>query len=285
MINPYHIEPVDYLVIGHVTQDVTPNGLSLGGTASYAARTARALGLKVGIVTAHADGLLLPELEGIEISTRSNSHTSTFENIQTPTGRIQFLHHKASDLDISNIPEIWRKTPIVHLGPVCQEVDPNLVKSFPESFVGLTPQGWFRAWDMNGKVRFTEWPESSFVLGNASAAVFSIEDVKGNETIVEDMVSSIRILVVTEGAAGARLYWNGELRRFLPPKVVEIDPVGAGDIFATSFFYRLNVTQDPVESVRFATLIAANSVTRRGLEGVPTPEEVQEYLFDKVSKD
>ena len=53
------IEPVDYLIIGHVTQDLTPNGPTLGGTASYSALTAKALGLRVGIVTAFAEGLQL----------------------------------------------------------------------------------------------------------------------------------------------------------------------------------------------------------------------------------
>jgi sugar/nucleoside kinase (ribokinase family) len=278
------IEPVDYLVIGHVTQDLTPKGPTLGGTASYAALTANALGLRVGIVTAFAEGLQLPELEGISISAISDEYTTTFENIQTPAGRIQYLHHKAPDLDLSAVPETWRSAPIVHLGPVCQEVDPNLAKEFSQSFVGLTPQGWFRTWDAKGRVRFTEWPEASYVMENASAAVLSVEDVKGNENLIEEMVASIRILIVTEGAAGARLYWNGDLRRFTPPTETEIDPVGAGDIFATAFFFRLYSTHDPWESARFATQLAANSVTRRGLLGVPTPEEVQYHLMEIIPK-
>jgi sugar/nucleoside kinase (ribokinase family) len=278
------IEPVDYLVIGHVTQDLTPKGPTLGGTASYAALTAKALGLRVGIVTAFAEGLQLPELEGISISAISDEYTTTFENIQTPVGRIQYLHHKAPNLDLSAVPETWRFTPIVHLGPVCQEVDPNLAKEFSQSFVGLTPQGWFRAWDAKGRVHFTEWPEASYVMENASAAVLSIEDVKGNENLIEEMVASIRILVVTEGAAGARLYWNGDLRRFTAPLETEIDPVGAGDIFATAFFFRLYSTHDPWEAVRFATQLAANSVTRPGLLGVPTPEEVQFHLMEIIPK-
>jgi sugar/nucleoside kinase (ribokinase family) len=284
MQNIIPIEPVDYLIIGHVTQDITPHGPTLGGTASYAALTARALGLRVGIVTAYAEGLQLPELEGISISAISDEYTSTFENIQTPSGRIQYLHHKASNLDLSAVPETWRSAPIVHLGPVCQETDPNLAKEFSNSFVGLTPQGWFRAWDAKGRVGFTEWPEASYVMENANAAVLSIEDVKGNERLIEEMVASIRILVVTEGASGARIYWNGDLRRFTPPPEQEIDPVGAGDIFATAFFFRLYSTHDPWEAARFATQLAANSVTRRGLLGVPTPEEVQFHLMEIIPK-
>ena len=78
------------------------------------------------------------------------------------------------------------------------------------------------------------------MLQHANAAVISIEDVRGNESIVEEMASSIRVLAVTEGANGARLYWNGDLRRFRPPSMVEVDPTGAGDIFAAAFFVRLS---------------------------------------------
>jgi len=278
------VEPIDYLVIGHVTTDLTPNGPILGGTASYAALTAKALGLRVGIVTACSAEQPLAELEGIQIVAHYSEYSSTFENIQTPHGRVQYLHHQAIPLTLAEVPEIWRDTPVIHLGPVDQEVDPNLVRSFPNSIVGLTPQGWLRGWDKNGKVHFAEWPEANYVLSHASAAVLSIEDVRGDETRIEEMLSSIRILVVTEGAQGARLYWNGDLRRFRPPYMNEIDPTGAGDIFATAFFSRLQTTRDPWESCRFATNLAAFSVTRRGLLGVPTPAEVQTCMMEVITK-
>jgi hypothetical protein len=52
MPNLIPLEPVDYLVIGHVAHDLTPQGPRLGGTAAYSALTARALGYRAGIVTA-----------------------------------------------------------------------------------------------------------------------------------------------------------------------------------------------------------------------------------------
>ncbi|NTV36851.1 MAG: ribokinase, partial [Anaerolineaceae bacterium] len=175
------IEPIDYLVIGHVTQDIIPGGFKLGGTAAYAAKTAQAFGLRVGMVTSCSPTLELPELEGIAVYSYPSEYSSTFENIQTPTGRIQHIHHKAEDLNISMVPETWKKTPIVHLGPVCEEIDPNLARSFPDSMVGVTPQGWLRTWDANGLIRPGDWLESDYVLSQASAAVISIEDVQGDE--------------------------------------------------------------------------------------------------------
>jgi sugar/nucleoside kinase (ribokinase family) len=276
------LEPIDYLVIGHLTRDLLPDGFRLGGTAAYASLTARALGLRVGVLTACENCMDAQELdlEGIRVVGLRSEQTTTFENIQTPTGRVQFLHSVAPTIDLSMVPETWRSTPIIHLGPVAHEIDPTLARAFPNSFVGLTPQGWLRTWDDTGRVSFTEWPESSFVLQYASAAVISIEDVRGNESIIEDMASSVRVLAVTEGANGARLYWNGDLRRFRPPQMVEIDPTGAGDIFATAFFFRLSATRDPWEAARFATQLAAYSVTRFGLEGAPLADEVQSVMTE-----
>ncbi len=276
------LEPIDYLIVGHLTRDLLPHGTRLGGTAAYASLTARALGLRVGILTACESCHDASELtsEGITVVGLRSEQTTTFENIQTPTGRIQYISTIAPSIDLSMVPEQWLSTPIIHLGPVAREIEPNLVRAFPNSFVGLTPQGWLRTWDETGRVSFSEWPESSFVLQHANAAVISIEDVRGNEEIIEDMASSVRVLAVTEGPNGARLYWNGDLRRFRPPKMEESDPTGAGDIFATAFFYRLSVTRDPWEAARFATNLAAFSVLRSGLEGVPKPDEVQAVMTE-----
>jgi len=284
MRNLTPIEPIDYLVIGHVTQDLTAEGPLLGGTASYSALTAKALGMRVGIVTACESTLALNELDGIAISALDSEFTTTFENIITSKGRIQYLHHRAAMLDASLIPETWRNTPIVHFGPVDQEVDTNLIRIFPDSFIGMTLQGYFRGWDKDKRVHFSEWPEASYVLEKVSAAVFSVEDVDNDENRIEDMMSSIRALAVTEGATGARVYWNGELRRFIPPKKNVVDEIGAGDIFATAFFVRFYNTHDAWEAARFATLLAANSVTRPGLKGIPTTAEVQASMQDIIQR-
>jgi hypothetical protein len=279
----YRIAPldsIDYLIIGHVTQDVTPNGLVIGGTASYSSLTARALGQRVGIVTACDSCIGASELDTVPVAGLRSTETTTFENVHTPQGRIQHIHKRAPGLNLSLVPDHWRNPSIVHLAPVANEVDPGLVRSFPNSLIGLTPQGWMRAWDDQGKVRFSDWPEAGFVLEQADAAVLSIEDVHGDESYIENFTSHIRILAVTEGANGARIFWNGDVRRFRPPVMTEVDPTGAGDIFAAAFFTRLHAW----EAGRFATHLAAFSVTRRGLEGIPNRDEVEICLTEIIEK-
>jgi sugar/nucleoside kinase (ribokinase family) len=276
------IEPVDYLVIGHLTRDVTPKGVALGGTAAYSGLTALASGLRVGIVTACAEDEQFPELEGISVAALRGENTTTFQNIDTPKGRVQLILHRAHQLEASCIPETWRTALIVHLGPVAQEIDPDVVRVFPRSLICLTPQGWLRAWDKNGNVYPTEWPEAQFVLEKAAIAVISLEDIDGDESRIEEMLESVRILAVTEGANGARVYWNGDLRRFLPPSVKEVDATGAGDIFAAAFFSRYQFTHNPWQAGRYATQISAVSVTRSGLTGIPTAEEIETSIMEVI---
>jgi sugar/nucleoside kinase (ribokinase family) len=59
-----------------------------------------------------------------------------------------------------------------------------------------------------------------------------------------------------------------------------VDATGAGDIFAAAFFIRLFKTRDPWEAARFATLIASRSVTRIGLNGIPTQSEIEACMME-----
>jgi len=274
------LEPVDYLVIGHMTVDQTPQGPRLGGTAAYSALTAKALGLRVGIVTAWGGEIPLGPLQSIPMAGFSVEQSTSFENVYTSHGRVQYLRSLAPALDFYHVPEAWRNPAIVHLGPLAQEVSPDLVRYFSASLLGVTPQGWLRAWDAGGRVHPTEWPEASFVLGRAGATVISVEDVAGDEDRIDEMAAPSQVLAVTEGAAGSRLYWNGDVRRFRAPQVPVVDETGAGDVYAASFFSRLLTPRDPWEAARFATQISAISVTRAGLDGIPTPEEIEACMVE-----
>lgn len=270
MIRYPGLEPIDYLVIGHITQDLTPDGPRVGGTASFSGLTAHTLGARVGVVTAWGEETGTELLEGLRIINQKCEYSSTFENIYTPHGRVQIIHHLAPTLDYYNVPELWRDTPVVHLGPVIQEFNPNIVRHFPESHIYVTPQGWMRRWDEKGKIFWDEWPEARHILHQTSAVVISEEDVNYDETYIELMAEAAPILVVTQGAEGATLYMEGGIYPFPAPQVVERDSTGAGDIFAAAFFLQLSMHTDPGEAVRFANRVAADSVTRQGLASVPS---------------
>jgi sugar/nucleoside kinase (ribokinase family) len=265
---------LDYLVIGHVTRDLTNGAFTIGGTVSYAARTARALGCRVGVVTSASPDLDLSQvLASVLVARSPAATTTTFKNIYTANGRRQVLHSVAETLLPEMVPTNWRAA-IVHLGPVARECNPSLVNAFGDSFVGLTPQGWMRRWDKAGRVSCCQWEETEELLARANAVVLSEEDVAGDETLVAQYAAQTRLLVLTRGPAGCTVYTAGQSRRFPAPAVHEVGPTGAGDIFATAFFVWLQRTGDPWLAARFANCIAARSVTRAGLSGTPSPEEV-----------
>ncbi|MCJ7736466.1 MAG: PfkB family carbohydrate kinase, partial [Anaerolineae bacterium] len=83
-----------------------------------------------------------------------------------------------------------------------------------------------------------------------------------------------RLLVVTHGVVGYTIYSDGDSQDFEAEDVEQIDPTGAGDVFAAAFFVALNRANDPRAAARFANCVAACSVTRPGLSGIPGPEEI-----------
>jgi hypothetical protein len=274
------VEPVDYLVIGHLTEDLLPTGSRLGGTAAFSALTARALGLRVGVVTSASETTSLAALEGVRVVRVPSPYTTTFENSATAHGRTQTLHHQALPILLESVPEAWRSAPIVHLGPVVHEVDPGYAPQLSASLLGITPQGWMRTWDEAGRVAPQKWESAEMLGPQAGAVVISREDIAEDEEVIESLAHQMRVLAVTEGAAGSVLYWNGDRRRFRAPEMPEVDGTGAGDIFATALFVRLYTTRDPWEAARFATRLASYSVTRRGLDAIPTKKEIEDSIVE-----
>ncbi len=269
----------DYLVVGHATRDRLPDGtLTPGGTAAYAARTARALGLRTAVLTSADDSLDLEAvLPGVEVYRIPAASSTVFENRYTRDGRVQFLHARAAPLSPDTVRSagfLLHRVGILHLGPVARECDPALADLIRADFLGLTPQGWMRRWDAAGRVMAGPWEEAEALLSRADAVVLSEEDIGGDEALAARWAEWTRVLVVTRGARGCTLYAEGRVYDLPAFPASEVDPTGAGDVFAAVLFARLWLGDPPVRAARLANCLAAVSVTRPGLSGTPTPEEV-----------
>lgn len=280
MLRPQALDPIDYLAIGHLTKDLQSGEAVLGGSVAYAALTAQALGLRAGILTAWAEDLRSDALRDIPLVNVGAAESTTFENRYADDQRIQHVHQIAPTLDFHMIPESWRSTPIVHLAPVAGEVSARMLPYLDSQLVVATPQGWLRQWDARGRVSPADWLEAEHVLGQLDAAVISVEDVAGDQDRIELMAQACPTLVVTLADQGAHLYQNGELENITPPQIEQIDPTGAGDIFAAAFFARLYFGDAAVVAARFATQVAARSVARPGLDGIPTLDELYGFMAE-----
>jgi hypothetical protein len=271
------ISLLQYLVIGHVTKDVQPDeSFRIGGTATYSALAAAQLGLSVGVLTS-IDGAIEPfeRNPSIIVGEHPAKNTTVFENIYSGRHRKQYIRAMAEVLTVADLLPGWNRAPIVHLGPVCQEVADDLVDAFPGSLLGVTPQGFLRRWDQDGLVSPVEWAHADHVLEVADVVVLSLQDVGGDRERLERYVRRAKLLVLTLGEDGAIVHRGGASTRVPAYEVVEADPTGAGDVFAAGFLIRYHETADPLEAARFANCAASFCVEGIGASNLPTREQVE----------
>ncbi|MBI4790632.1 MAG: ribokinase [Chloroflexi bacterium] len=276
MANEKHI---DYLIVGHVVQDVVPEGYTVGGTATYSSITARNLGRRPGVVTRLApDFVWPPALHDVQAHRIPSAHTTTFHNIYHEGHRQQFLLAIADSMQPEDIPAAWRDTPIVHLGPLNRELDARFATLFPNSLVGVTPQGWLRQWDATGRVRMRLWEEAAEILPHVDVLVLSEEDLNGNAALMDEYARLTRVAVMTQGPRGCVVFSEGEKTIVPGFPVQEVEPTGAGDVFAAAFLIRLQETQDVIQAARFANATASFCVQAPGVAGIPIRAQVEERL-------
>ena len=267
----------DYLVIGHVTRDVVSKGESTtGGTATFAALTAARLGLQVGVLTSSRGAVAaLAQTAAITVCRKPASATTTFENTYDGGRRRQSLRSRAHTLTIADVPSDWGRAPIVHLGPVAQEVDEHLITAFPQALVGITPQGWLRSWGADGFVRPVAWNAARQLLPSADVVILSLEDLGGDRQELEVYQQASRVLVLTAGQRGACVYCQGRADWFPAFEAVEVDSTGAGDVFAAAFLVHFAENGDARGAARFANCAASFVVEGVGTTTVPHREQVE----------
>jgi len=271
----------DYLLIGHVAHDETPQGPKLGGTVSYSGSAANALGARVAIVTsAQKDEVVLASLpKAMQIHLIEAPESTVFVNTYVGDKRRQELRQRAATLSFADIPDVWHDVPIVHLGPLDDEVDPNLVDAFPSSLVAATPQGWMRTWDSEGVIHPKRWEQAEQMLPRLGVTVFSVEDIHHDTALEAHYASLSPLLIVTRGPKGCTVYQRGVDPLHVPaPSVTVVDATGAGDVFTGIFLVIYQRTQDVRRAAEIATQLASFSVTRVGLEGIPTPDEIRAVI-------
>lgn len=272
-----------YLLIGHVTKDLLPNdGFTIGGTVTYASVVARQLGWTPVIITTAGPDFTPPAyLTDVTWHVLPSPATTTFRNEYTPQGRQQTIGPIALPIRPEDVPPSYRHTPLVHLCPLDQELEPRITTAFnSHSRLLATPQGWLRYWDASGVVSLGDWRQADQFLPNLEAAVISIEDVEGDWSLAEKWAGQLPILVVTEAERGCTVFNRGS-RQHVPPRPSQpAVPTGAGDVFAAAFFMRLHEIGQVWQAARFANVTASMAIERPGPENAPHRHEIETYLAE-----
>jgi len=272
------------LAVGHVTRDVVPGGDHLGGSVVYAARTATRLGWRAAIATSACDDLAgVPELDGIRCFAGRGAATTRFRNRYGPTGRReQELLSRAGPVDPTLVEESWRSPEVLLLAPVAGELPKGTARSFRADLVGATGQGWLRGIGPDGRrVVPQDWREPEEDLVGVSILFLSLEDVAGDVSRARSRLGQVQLVAVTLGSHGVELHDRDGSRAIVAQPRPEVDPTGAGDVFAAAFLVRYHETRDPVEAASFACCAASFAVEAVGSSGLPDREQVERRRQEK----
>ncbi len=278
----------DFLVIGHVVQDLTdePGEWRLGGAAAYASLLARNFGLRTAVLTSCADNLPLDELlPGIEARAVPAGATTQMRNVYSgpDSRRTQRVPQRAAELTADDLPGEWRDSRIVLLGPVADEIGPALAGAFSSStLIGAGAQGWLREIGADEVVRpipYDRW-DAARMLQHVRALFLSDEDLTEEEVpdALAEWSALVDVLAFTRGVDGADVCNNGDWRRVEAFAATPSDLTGAGDVFAAAFLIRYADTDDPWEAARWGAAAASLVIEGPGVDALPTVPAVQARL-------
>ena len=267
------------LVVGHVSKDLHEGAAyRLGGTATYAGVLGVRLDLQTAIVTSYGPDLdPLPALEGISIASKTSPTSTAFRNLYSGSVRTQYVSGVAAPLSIADVPEEWRESRVVLLGPVAGEVTNDLFHAFGTSLLGVTPQGMMRAWNEAGEVHAVRWEPDEDLLRQIDVLVLSEDDLPTHDAL-ERFVRTVRIVALTHEARGATVYIDGKARTFPAYACDPVEPTGAGDTFAAAFLVELEATNDVERAAYFANSAASLVIEGAGTSTVPTRAQIEQRV-------
>jgi|SRR6185369_7656804 len=247
------------LAIGHVTWDRLQGQTVLGGSVTYATQTARKLGWEAAALTsAGPDFDPARDLPGVTTFLARGDATTRFVNNYGEGGaRTQVLSSRAGDVVLSLVPEEWRNPDVLLIGGVAAEIHGRAAEAFAAEVVGANAQGWVRAFGPGGEVMPCEWQRPDENLAGVHALFLSEHDIPGALRRSRDLLSFVPMIAVTSGWRGLSLVTREGIEQVPGLPRTEVDPTGAGDVFAAAFLMRYQETGNPSEAAVFACCAAS----------------------------
>jgi pfkB family carbohydrate kinase len=264
----------DILVAGHIVRDILPGGWRPGGGVYYASCQAAALGLRVGAVTACSAEFELPRIRRVGWHVVASSQTTTFENTYSRGVRHQRVRAARPALNLADIPEQWQDAPVALLTPVFHDLDPHLPKRLGRGrrLLGIGAQGWLRRREGETVHPGVVEPRPSWLAGDV--VFVSEEDVTEPEAVAV-WQRSVPVIVLTRAGSGCTIWDASGRHDFAPVEIDEVDPTGAGDVFAVAFLHRYRTKGRIADAARFAAAAAALAIRGKGAEGVAGTREIE----------
>jgi sugar/nucleoside kinase (ribokinase family) len=270
------------LVCGHVTLDRYGDDLLPGGSAYYAGQAYRALGARVGVATAAGPDFPLEALTGVDAQLAPAPRTTSFVNRYAPDGRrSQWVGAIAPALDPAALPASWRSADVLHLAPVVGEVDLRAWRAAVRArVVGVGLQGFVRAVLPGGEVAQPRWEFDPADLAGVDVVCVGEDDLTGQGDLLERLAAAVPLVVFTHGERGCEILTRGGSRRIGVFRTRQVEPTGAGDVFAAGFLLGLAGGATPVDAARLAAAAASVVVEARAGEALDRVGEAYARFTD-----
>lgn len=253
-----------FVAVGHFTHDVVKDGYTPGGSALYASITAAQRGFHSVVSTSVAEtyqGMGLVRQHGIELHNRSSQHTTTFENRYHNGVRTQKVLNIATPLHGP-----FPAGDVLFLCPVIDEVPlEEFVRPAQCRWVGAGLQGWLRQLDNDGTVQ-RKVPLCLESFSKCDVVFLSDADL-GSEhhDVLNELVRYVPMVVLTKNQHGARVYSKNRVFHVHAYPTIEVEPTGAGDVFAAAFLVALAKSEDPLRAAVSATCAASIVIEGPGI--------------------
>jgi sugar/nucleoside kinase (ribokinase family) len=293
---------IDVVVLGHIIIEtiVFPDGRVvspvLGSPAAYSSVALARLGTHVGLCT--KVGVDMPEefleifkkagvdISGVKIVGQKSTHNKliyvTMEN-----KRVEYLA-KAPHIEITDLPESYKKANIFYLCPMDYEVDLHIAQKLVEmektvvvdlgGYGGATsaehPYGienklltTIQIIKLSNIIK-TSIEDCQYIFGYADSPNYYAEKMLkiGGQQVI-----------ITLGSKGV-FYANATFCRYFPPlRCLAIDTTGAGDVFAAGLLHSYLKGAGIEDMITFGQAVACHVIERTGgvvPERMPTREEV-----------
>ena len=271
---------------GEVLWDMLPQGRQLGGAPANFAYHASQFGFRGMIVSAVGNDVLGKEIKSLLDSKNIASHIT---EVDFPTGVVNV------SLDEKGVPSYeivekvaWDNIPFdeelqqlslravaVCFGTLAQrsEVSRNTISQFIES----VPENCLKIYDINLRQHYFDRAIIEWSLNHCDIFKLNDEELE----VLKDMFDAsilttdafiaklqelfnIKIVILTCGEKGSRVYYENEVNIEPTPKVDVVDTVGAGDSFTAAFVATLLNGKSVVEAHRQAVITAATTCTHKG---------------------
>jgi sugar/nucleoside kinase (ribokinase family) len=98
------------------------------------------------------------------------------------------------------------------------------------------------------------------------------------DAILSSWSRQVPLLVATDGRHGATLFQHGRTESFAGYRAREVDPTGAGDVFAAAFLCYLYWHGNARAAVEFANCAASFSIEQVGTMGIPDMDMIERRM-------